>query len=120
MRATAERTKVVKLRISNKKLMIEIRRYNQTTRDRNCLSCGSNQIEDEVHFLFNCSKYSLIRSNFYNKVKTLQETLIPNITQLAVNILINELINTSNYYINIQFMKYISACLDFRDELFTK
>ena len=28
--------------------------------------------------------------------------------------------NTSNYYINLQFMKYISACFDFRDELLTK
>ena len=28
--------------------------------------------------------------------------------------------NTSNYYINLQFMKYISASFDFRDELLTK
>ena len=38
---------------------------------------------------------------------------------LAVNVLINELMNTSYYYINIQFMKYISACSDFRDDLLT-
>ena len=76
--------------------------------------CGSNQIEDEIQFLFNCSKYSLITNNFYNKVKI----LIPNITQLPVNILINELMNTSNFY--MQFMKFISACFDFRDELLTK
>ena len=25
-----------------------------------------NQIEDEIHFLFHCSKYSLIRYTFYN------------------------------------------------------
>ena len=72
-------------------------------------------LEDEVYFLLNCSKYSLIRNNFYNEVK-----LIPNSTQLPVNVLINELINTSNYYINLQFMKYISACFDFRDKLITK
>ena len=72
--------------------MIELGGYNQTTRDnRNCPFCGSNQIEDEIHFLFNCSKCSLIRNNFYNKVKI----LIPNITQLSVNALISELINTS-------------------------
>ena len=30
--------------------MIELGRYNQNTRDnRNCLFCGSNQIEDEIH-----------------------------------------------------------------------
>ena len=38
-------------------------------------------IEDEIHFLFNCSKYPLIRNNFYNKVKI----LISNTTQLPVN-----------------------------------
>ena len=72
-------------------------------------------IEDEIHFLFNSSKYSLIRNNFCNKV----EILIPNTTQLPVNVLINELMNTSNYYINLQFMKYISACFDFRGEILT-
>ena len=50
---------------------------------------------------------------FYNAIKI----LISNITQLPVNVSINELMNTSNYYINLQFMKYISACFDFRDEL---
>ena len=97
--------------------MIQLGRYNQITRDnRNCPFCGSNQIEDEIHFLFNCSKYSFIRNNFYNKVKI----LIPNITQLPVNVLINELMNTSNYYVNLQFLKFISDCFDFRDELLTK
>ena len=69
--------------------MTESGRYNQTTwYNRDYPFCGSNQIEDEIHFLFDCSKCSLIRNNNYNKVKT----LIPNITQLpSVNVLINEL-----------------------------
>ena len=72
-------------------------------------------MEDEVHlFFFDCPKYSLIRNNLYNEVKT----LILNITALPVNVLINELIH--NYLNNIQFVKYISACFDFRDELLTK
>ena len=98
--------------------MIELIRYNQTTRDNmNCPFCGPNQIEDEIHFLFNCSKYSLIRNDFYNKVKI----LIPNIIQLPVNVLINELMNTSHQdYINLQFMKFFSACFNFHDELLSK
>ena len=82
--------------------MIELGIYNQTM--LGIVLIGS----------FNCSKYSLIR-----KI----EILIPNITQpsyLYVYVLINELMNTSNYHINLQFMKYISACFDFRDELLTK
>ena len=77
-RGTAGRRALVKLRISNHKLMIEIGRYNQTTKDnRHCPFCGCNVIEDEVHFLFQWS-YILYdyRNKFYNKVKT----LIPSIT----------------------------------------
>ena len=85
---------LVKLRISSHKLMIEIGRYNQTTKDnRHCPFCGCNVIEDEVHFLFQCPTYSMIRNKFYYKVKT----LIPNITELPINGLINELMNSSNY-----------------------
>ena len=100
-RGTAGRRALVKLRISNQKLMIEIGRYNQTiTKDnRHCPFCGCNVIEDEVHFLFQCRgpTYSMIRNKFYYKVKT----LIPNITQLPINGLINELMNSSDYFINI-------------------
>ena len=52
-RGTAGRRALVKLRISSHKLMIEIGRYNQTTKDnRHCPFCGCNIIADEVHFLF--------------------------------------------------------------------
>ena len=77
---------------------------------------GCNVIEDEVHFLFQCPTYSMIRNKFYYKVKT----LIPNITQLPINSLINELMNSANYLINIQFIKYISACFDVLDKLLSK
>ena len=97
-RGTAGKEALVKLRISNHKLMIEIDRYNQTLKDnRHCPFCRYNVIEDEVHFLFQCPTYSVIRSKFYYKVKT----LIPNITQLPINGLINELMNSSDYFINI-------------------
>ena len=63
-------------------------RCNQIYRDnRLCPVSGSNQIEDEIHFLFYCSKYSMMRDNFFNKI----QNLIPNIRQLPVNDLIIEL-----------------------------
>ena len=116
-KGTAGRRALVKLRISNHKLMIEIGRYNQTTKDnRHCSFCGCNVIEDEAHFLFQYPTYSMIRNKFYYNVKT----LIPNITQLPINVLINELMNSSNYFINRQFITYISACVDVRDELLSE
>ena len=46
---TAGRRALVKLRISNHKLMIEFGRYNQTTKDNShCLFCGFSLIEDDV------------------------------------------------------------------------
>ena len=51
--------------------MIEIGRYNQTTKDnRHGPFGGWNVIEDEVHFLFQCPTYSMIRNKLYYKVKT--------------------------------------------------
>ena len=73
-------------------------------------------MEDEVHFLFVLHTLCMIRNEFYHKVKT----LIPNITQLPINGLINERMNSSNYFINIQFIKYISACFDVLDKLLSK
>ena len=97
--------------------MIEIGRYNQTIKDNShCPFCGCNVIKDKVHCLFQCPTYSMISNKFYYKVKT----LIPNITQLPINGLINELMNSSNYFINVQFIKYISACFDVRDKLLSK
>ena len=72
---------LVKLRIINHKLMIEIGRYYQTAKDNmHCPFCGCNVIEDEVHFLFYCPTYFMIRNKLYYEVKT----LIPNITQLTI------------------------------------
>ena len=67
-------------------------------------------------YVFQCPTYSMIRNKFYYKGKT----LIPNITHLPINGLINELMNSSNYFINIQFIKYISAYFDVRNKLLSK
>ena len=46
----------------------------------------------------------MIRNKFYYKVKT----LIPNITQLPINGLINEQINSSNYFIVQLFLMFVT------------
>ena len=51
----SERRVLITLCISNLKLLIELGRYNNISRDnRLCQVCGSNQIQDEIHFLFHC------------------------------------------------------------------
>ena len=55
----------VKLRISNHKLNIESGRYDKISScDRICPVCGLN-IENEIHFLLNCPKYSSVRDDLF-------------------------------------------------------
>ena len=71
-RKNPNRKTLVKLRISNHKLNIETGRYNKISRcDRICPVC-SLDIEDEIHFLFDCAKYSSIRDDFYDFTSTYQ------------------------------------------------
>ena len=83
IRNSANRKDLVKIRISNHKLMIETGRYNQTSRnDRFCPICNSGIIEDEFHFLLHCPKYSIPREKFYNQI---QHNLLILFTYLAQN-----------------------------------
>ena len=53
------------LRISNHKLNLETGRYDKISRcARICPVCGFDT-EDEIHFLFDCPKYSSIRDDFF-------------------------------------------------------
>ena len=108
------RKELVKLRIGNHKLLIETGRYDQIPRDnRLCPTCKSKQIEDEIHLLFHCTKYCSFRDEFYNKI----ENQIPNITQLPPMQATKKLMNSDNYYLNTQLMKFILRCLSLRNNL---
>ena len=97
----------MKLRIGNHKLLIETGRYQIPRDNRLCPTCKSNQIEDEIHLLFHC------RDEFYNKI----ENQIPNITQLPPMQATKKLMNSDNYYLNTQLMKFILRCLSLRNNL---
>ena len=103
---------LVKLRISNHKLNIETGRYDKISRcDRICPVCGIN-IEDEIHFLFNCPKYSSIRDDLLKKI----ENRIPDYKHIPISILIIQLMNSTDY-LNKQLIRYVSSCLEMRDNL---
>ena len=58
-----------KLRISAHQLMIELGRYkkNKLQRDeRICKQCDTSNVEDEFHFLFECSNYNIERRDFFH------------------------------------------------------
>lgn len=41
--------------------------------DRLCKMCNKSVIEDEVHFLLNCEKYTELRQSFQNDIKNYLE-----------------------------------------------
>ena len=83
--------------------------------DRICPVCGLN-IEDEIHFLFHCPKYSSIRDDFFNKI----DNRIPNYKHIPISTLIIQLMNATDYYLNKQLVQYVSSCLEMRDNLISK
>ena len=115
-RKNPNRKTLVKLRISNHKLNIETGRYNKISRcDRICPVC-SLDIEDEIHFLFDCAKYSSIRDDFFNKIAN----RIPNYKHIPISTLIIQLMNSTDYYLNKQLVQYVTSCLEMRDNLLSK
>ena len=104
---------LVKLRISNHKLLIETGRYNNIPRsDRLCTICG-HKVEDETHFLFHCPRHSSLRDKFFSKI----DRIISNPKQLSISTLIVQLMNSTNYYINMQLVEFISSSFEMRDKL---
>ena len=106
---------LVKLRISNHKLNIETGRYDNISRcNRICPVCGLS-VEDEIHFLFDCPKYSSIRDDVFNKI----DIRIPNYKHIPISTLIIQLLNSSDY-LNEQLVQYVSFCLEMRDNVLSK
>ena len=76
------RKTLVKLRISNHKLNIETGRYDKiSSRDWICPVCGLN-IEDDIHYLFDCQKCSSTRDDF--SIKLIIEFLITSTCQFQL------------------------------------
>ena len=104
----------MKLKINNHN--IETGRYDNISRcGRICPVCSLN-IEDEIHLLFDCLKYSSIRDDFFNKI----DTRIPNYKYVPIATLIIQLMNSTDYYLNKQLVQNITSCLEMRGNLLSK
>ena len=65
-----ERILITKLRTSDHDLEIERGRHHRPVvprENRLCKFCNNNQIEDESHFIFECTQFEPQRSNFLQK-----------------------------------------------------
>ena len=113
-RKNPSRKTLVKLRISSHKLRIETGKYDNIPRDeRLCNLCNCNRIEDETHFLLDCPSFSSIRDMFFSKL----EPKIPFVRLQSHESLLSHLMNSTDYFINIQLISFISTCFELRDKL---
>ena len=65
-----QRKRSTQLQLSNHKLMIELRRYKNISReDRICKVCQSGEVETEHHFITSCEAYSSLRENILNDLE---------------------------------------------------
>ena len=65
------RRAITKLQTSNHTLDIEAGRWTNIEREnRLCKQCTENKIEDEIHFLFQCTKYTAERQKTFETIKT--------------------------------------------------
>ena len=67
-----QRRTLTRFRVSAHKLRVEQARYQGILRqDRICLRCTSNDIEDESHFLFKCSKFTIERNKLFQQIENI-------------------------------------------------
>ena len=76
----------------------------------------SLDIEDEIHFLFDCQKYSSIRDDLFNNI----DNRIPYYKHIPVSTLIIQLMNSTDYYLNKQLIQYVTSCFEMWDNLLSK
>ena len=107
----------MKFKLSNHKIMIELGRYQTDyiipRENRLCLLCKSNQVENGIYFLSDCSRYSFKRRTFLH-VNQINE-IISNFERKSTSESIKLLMNSNNYHVNKLVM--ISSYMNKRDAL---
>ena len=95
-----ERRNLVKFKVSNHKLMIELGRYQRDhipRENRLCPLWKSNRVENESHFFFQCTRYSF--QTFLNRINE----IIPDAESIKL------LMNSDNHRVNKLVMNFISS-----------
>ena len=76
--------------------------------------CKSNQLENEIHFFFQYSKYSVQRKTFGNQINR----IISDFENKSPLERIKLIMNSNDYHVNKLVMKFISSCMKICDTLF--
>ena len=101
-----KRSSITKLRISSHRLQIERGKYFRPPIDvekRVCDYCPS-EIEDEIHFLIQCPRYSYLRKPFFTQV----QKHCSNFHLLEDSLKFNWLLTNTDRYIITELANYVS------------
>ena len=100
------RTQVAKFRLSNHRPMIEVGRHNGTPKEiRFCPFCPQ-KVENEFHFLLECSLYKIQRENLINP----STNMIPGFIYLTESLKLEYLLTD----MDPRTCTYIANCCDIR------
>ena len=105
-----------KFRLSNHRLQIETGGHTVPKIPENlrtCLFCHLNEVEHELHFLFNCSLYDSLWSNFYRNI-TNRYPLFNNFNNNEKTLLIFNNVDPHIYRLTAA---YIHSCMEYRQKL---
>lgn len=114
LRQKSERSTLCKIRLSAHNLEIEKGRHlSIPVNERICKICNSGDIEDELHFLFNCNKYSSARTDYKMKVAS----ILNRDHNLLSNDFLKQCLNSNSFYILKVTCNYINNCLSIRNSV---
>ena len=96
-----------KFRTSNHSLFIETGRYCNPIIPREhrfCNLCKTNEVEDEIHFLFKCNIYSELRKTFLDRLRALNINLKKELKDIPI------LFTSGNIRLTIDVANNIHRC----------
>ena len=108
----SQRSILSQLRYGILPLKVETGRYsNMPVEDRICQFCETNEVETELHFLFDCNRYSAIRESFYIAMNTLSQNFTTSSNEDKLKLLFSQ----SNFI--RKFANYVNDCYKMRSSV---
>jgi len=108
------RTAITKLRISSHRLHIEKGRHNHIPlEERICQYCNLNKIEDECHFIVDCTLYNNERNVLFENI----QHMFPNFRFLNTTEKFIFLMQLDKPYIIDSICPYVYNCFKKREEV---
>jgi len=108
------RQNLLRFRISSHKLQIETGRYPyKPEHERTCKVCKTDVIENEYHFLLDCTAYDALKCDFETKI----QSIFPGYINLPTNEQFIWLMASKHEKVIFLLSKYITQCLEYRKEI---